>query len=190
MMLKPPRLRRHPLATVYRLIEPGPVVLVTTAGSPVPNIMTMSWLMMLGADPPLIGCGIGRWNHSWAALQKQRACVIAIPDAALLRTVVRIGNCSGRDTDKFSAFHLTPLPAALVAAPLIAECWANLECRVVSTALVKRYNVFVVRVVRAWTHDTTRRPRTFHANGDGTFVIDGVTRNLKRDMVTWTSLIR
>jgi flavin reductase (DIM6/NTAB) family NADH-FMN oxidoreductase RutF len=182
--------RNYPLSKVFHLIEPGPVVLVTTAAGATANVMTMSCYMMLGADPPLIGCGIGRWNFSFAALKKHRECVISIPTAAMMRTVVRIGNRSGRDMDKFATYRLTPLSASMVKAPLIAECCANLECRVVSMALVNAYNLVVVRVVRAWVDGRKGRRRMFHANGDGTFVVDGDLVNLKREMTKWKSFIR
>jgi len=47
---------------------------------------------------------------------------------------------SGRDVNKFESFHLTPGKAERVSAPLIAECFANIECSVVDTRLVNRYN--------------------------------------------------
>jgi hypothetical protein len=63
---------------------------------------------------------------------------------------------SGRDTDKFRAFGLAPLPAARVAAPQIAECDANRECRVADTRMVNRYHLFVLEVIPAWTEPGSR----------------------------------
>jgi flavin reductase (DIM6/NTAB) family NADH-FMN oxidoreductase RutF len=103
--------------------------------------------------------------------------------------VVDIGNCSGKNMDKFAAFGLTPLPAQKVQAPLVAECLANLECRVVDAGLARRYNVFVVEVVKAWVDPRRKERRTFHANGDGTFVVDGKTLDLKKRMVKWQSML-
>jgi flavin reductase (DIM6/NTAB) family NADH-FMN oxidoreductase RutF len=75
--------------------------------------------------------------------------------------------------DKFERFRLTPLPAKRVSAPLVAECYANLECKVVDTRMVGRYNMFVLEVVKAWVDRARRRPRTLHHQGFGKFVIDG-----------------
>ena len=86
-------------------------------------------------------------------------------------TVVGIGICSGSDTDKFRKFGLTPVKAAVVKAPLIAECIANIECRVIDH--VKRHDLFVLEGVRAWTAPDANKRRMFHAVGDGTFVADG-----------------
>lgn len=164
-----------PLAEVYRLIEPGPVVFLTTSDKGRPNVMTMSWHMMVDFVPPLIACVVSGGDYSFSALRKTKECVIAIPSADLASKAVKIGNCSGRDVDKFTTFGVTPVRAQKVAPPLIAECFANLECRVVDTRLVNKYDLFVLKVVKAWAQAGEHTPKTFHHQGYGTFVIDGQT---------------
>ncbi|MCH4559143.1 flavin reductase family protein [Mesorhizobium jarvisii] len=166
-------MKELPLADVYRLIEPGPVVLLTTRARGRANVMTMSWHMMVEFTPPTIACVVSSDDFSFAALRDTKECVIAIPAVGLAEKVVEIGNCSGRDTDKFATIWLTPLPAERVAAPLVAECFANLECRVVDTRLVNKYNLFVVEVVKAWVDPGRSRPKTIHHIGSGAFVVDG-----------------
>ena len=171
-----------PLSRVYRLLEPGPVVLLTTARRGRFNIMTLSWHMVVEFEPPLVACVVSSANHSFAALRATRECVIAVPAVALARKVVQIGNCSGRNLDKFAAFGLTPLPAQRVAAPLVAECSANLECKVTDTRFVRRYNLFILKVLKAWTDPAQRHPKTIHHQGYGTFIVDGQTLKLKSKM--------
>jgi flavin reductase (DIM6/NTAB) family NADH-FMN oxidoreductase RutF len=178
-------MKEFPLSEVFHLIEPGPVALVTTAKKGHPNIMTMSWYMMMEFAPPLIGCSIGPWNYSFETLRLTKECVIAIPAFDLASKVVDIGNCSGSNIDKFDSFGLTPLPAKLVAAPLVGECLFNLECRVADTKMVGKHNFFIMEVVKAWKNPSRKERRTFHANGDGTFVVDGRTLNLKKKMTKW-----
>jgi flavin reductase (DIM6/NTAB) family NADH-FMN oxidoreductase RutF len=96
--------------------------------------------------------------------------------------VVAIGNCSGRDTDKFAAFGLKTQPAQRVAAPLLVDCFANLECRVVDTRLVNRFNLFVLEVVAAWRDPGQKDPKTIHHHGYGRFVVDGQVITLKSKM--------
>lgn len=167
------------LSRVYQLLEPGPVVLLTTRHRGRANVMTMSWHMMVEFEPPLIACVVSEADHSFAALRATGECVIAIPAVKLAAKVVRIGNCSGRDTDKFATVGLTPLPASRVAPPLVAECFANLECRVADTRLVNKYNLFVLEVVQAWTDPKQKNPKTIHHKGYGTFAVDGRTIRLK-----------
>ena len=165
--------RSLPLAKVYGLLEPGPVVLVTTAARGRPNIMTLSWLTMMEFEPPLIGCVLSGRNFSFAALKSTRECVINIPSVELAKQVVGCGNTSGREVDKFEHFGLTPKPASCVAPPLIDECFANFECKVVDTRLVNKYNFFILEVVKAWKTPSRVPPRTLHHLGMGTFVVDG-----------------
>lgn len=168
-----------PLPEVYRLIEPGPVVLLTTAHQGRRNVMTMSWHMMVEFEPPLIACIVSDANFSAAALRATGECVIAIPARGLAGTVVDVGNTSGRAVDKFAAFGLTPVPAERVAAPLVAECFANLECRVVDTTLADQYGLRVLEVVKAWRDPAQRSPKTIHHHGYGRFVVDGAAISLR-----------
>ena len=159
------------------------IEVVTTANKGRTNIMTMSWHMMMEFNPPRIGCIIGPWDYSFEALQATKECVIAIPTVDLATKVVEIGNCSGQDVDKFNAFGLTPLQGKNVKAPLIAECLANIECRLVD--VVKKHGIVIFEGVKAWIDLKRKERRTIHANGDGTFVVDGRTIDLKEKMVKW-----
>ncbi len=166
------------LSRVYQLLEPGPVVLVTTAHKGRANIMTLSWHTMMEFEPPLVGCVISGRNHSFDALRATKECVLNIPAANLAKQVVGVGNCSGSKMDKFEKFKLTPLPASQVAPPLIAECYANLECRVADTRMVNKYNFFVLEVVKAWIDPSRKKPHTLHHRGKGVFTVSGRTVNL------------
>lgn len=166
-----------PLSRVYGFLETGPVVLLTTARNGRANVMPMSWHTMMEFEPPLIGCVVSERDHSFAALRATRECGINIPTARLLRQAVACGNCSGRTVDKFAKFGLTALAASKVSAPIIAECPVNLECRVVDTRFVKRYDFFVLEVVKAWTDrgGRARKLDTFHHMGMGRFMLAGRT---------------
>jgi flavin reductase (DIM6/NTAB) family NADH-FMN oxidoreductase RutF len=171
-----------PLSKVYQLLEPGPVVLLTTARKGQANVMTMSWHMMVEFEPPLVACIVSSADHSFAALQATRECVISIPARKLAQKVVQVGNSSGRHVNKFEAFGLTPVPAKRVRPPLIAECFANLECKAIDTRLVNTYNLFILEVLAAWKDPAQTNPKTIHHCGYGTFVVDGKTIKLKSKM--------
>ena len=175
--------RSLPLARVYRLLEPGPVVLLTTAHRGRTNVMAMSWHTMLEFEPPLVGCVVSNRNLSFESLKATKVCVINIPTVKIAGAVVKCGNVSGRRKDKFAAFGLTALPASQVEAPLIAECYANLECRVVDTRLVTKYNFFVLEVCKAWIDPAVQAPRTIHHRGRGEFMVAGRTIRLRSRMM-------
>jgi flavin reductase (DIM6/NTAB) family NADH-FMN oxidoreductase RutF len=175
-------MRDLPLAKVYQLLEPGPVVLLTTAHRGRANVMAMSWHMMVEFEPPLIACVVSNADYSYTALRATKQCVIAIPALKLASKVVQIGNCSGQGVDKFQSIGLTAAPARLVEAPLVAECFANLECKVVDIHLVNKYNLFVLEVLKAWTDPAQKHPKTIHHHGYSSFVVDGETIKLKSRM--------
>ena len=165
--------KTFPLAKVYRLLEPGPVVMVTTARKGQANIMSMTWFTMMEFTPPLVGAVISGNNYSFDALVKTKECVINIPTADMAKMVVKVGSVSGDKIDKFAKFGLTPVPASQVQAPLIDECYANLECRVYDSRLVNKYNFFVLEVVKAWIDPAQKDPLTLHHRGRGLFAVDG-----------------
>lgn len=181
-------LREHPLDRIHRLIEPGPVILLNTQHRGIANVMTNGFNMMVRHAPPLIGCVVGPWDHSYTALRETGECVISVPGSELAETVVDIGNCSGEDVDKFQTFDLTPIAGKHVSAPLIAECFANVECRVADATLVGAYDLFVLEAVGAWTDPTQPNPRMLHHRGDGTFTLDGEIIDLKDRMTKWQYL--
>ncbi len=163
-------MRKLKLSKAFTLMESGPVVLVTTHDGQKDNIMTISWTMVLDFTP-VFAITTGEWNYSFLALRKNKECVIAIPTVDMLDTVVGIGTCSGRDTDKFAKFKLTPVQGKIVKPPLIKECLANIECQVID--IVKKHNIVVLEAVAAYL-DTTRKEKSMvHAVGDGTFIVDG-----------------
>ncbi|MBS0393982.1 MAG: flavin reductase family protein [Proteobacteria bacterium] len=170
------------LGRVYQLLEPGPVVLVTTAAGARRNVMTLSWHLMMEFEPPTVGFVLSEDSFSFGLLMKSRECVINIPTRAQARAVVVCGNRSGRDGDKFSAAGLTPVGARQVGAPLIEQCYASLECRVTDVRGVRRYNFFVVEVVRAWVDRAVRAPRTLHHRGWGRFMVAGPEIRLRSRM--------
>jgi flavin reductase (DIM6/NTAB) family NADH-FMN oxidoreductase RutF len=170
------------LSKVYGLLEPGPVVLVVTARGEHANIMTMSWHTMMEFEPPLVGCVISGRNASFDALKAAKECTLNIPTVELAKQVVGIGNCSGRDVDKFEKFGLTASNAAEVDAPTIGECYASLECRLADTRFVNRYNFFVLEVVHAWVDSAVKKPQTLHHRGNGLFAVAAETIKLRSAM--------
>jgi flavin reductase (DIM6/NTAB) family NADH-FMN oxidoreductase RutF len=132
--------------------------------------MTLSWTMVLDFTPRFAFM-TGPWNYSYGALVKTKECVIAIPTADMSKTVVSIGACSGAELDKFAKFRLTPLKGEWVNAPLIKECYANIECRVVD--YIQKHGIFILDAMAAWIDEKRKEKRLFHAIGDGRFIVDG-----------------
>jgi flavin reductase (DIM6/NTAB) family NADH-FMN oxidoreductase RutF len=167
------------LSKAFTLLESGPVVFVTTNDGRKNNVMTISWTMVVDFTP-VFAITTGPWNYSYAALRKSRECVLAVPAVDLINRVVGVGTCSGADTDKFEKFGLTPMEGRHVGAPLIRECLANIECRVID--IVRKHNIVVLEGVAAYIDGSRKEKRTIHAVGDGTFIVDGPKIDRKKMM--------
>jgi flavin reductase (DIM6/NTAB) family NADH-FMN oxidoreductase RutF len=162
-----------PVGQVRRYLEPGPIVLVSSAWKGQRNIMTMGWHTVMEFSPSLIGCVISSGNHSFELVRRSRECVINLPTTALTEAVVGIGTSSGAEIDKFDHFGLTAEAASRVSAPQIRECHASFECRLADASLVGKYNFFIWEVVHAQVAVTPKHPETLHYTGDGVFMISG-----------------
>ena len=163
----------YPVDEVRRFLEPGPVVLVSSAWKGQRNVMTLGWHMVLAFTPSLLGTMISSGNHSFELIRRSRQCVINLPTVDLLDTVVGIGNCSGAEVDKFERFGLDTSPAHDVDAPLLAQCPASFECRLHDASQVKRHGLFIWEVVKAHVATSPKYPTTVHYRGDGVFMISG-----------------
>lgn len=167
------RKKDFPVSMVRRFLEPGPIVLVSSAWRGKTNLMTMGWYTVMEFEPSLVGCMITAANYSYDLIRKSGECVINLPTVDLLEQVIGVGNTTGAELDKFEYFNLTPVKAAEVKAPLVKECYANFECRVFDTRMLDEYNFFIMEVVKAHVAVSPQYPRTFHYRGDGIFMLSG-----------------
>ena len=173
--------KKTDLSSCLLFIEPGPVVLVSSYNleTQQPNLMTISWTIALDFNHHIALC-TGPWNYSFDLIMKTKECVVAIPPASMAETVVKIGDISGKDCDKFEKFGIKQLEAEKTDAPLIDGCVANLECKVVD--FVKKYGLIILEVVNVWENEELKDEKLFHAYGDGKFVKDGEKMDLRKFM--------
>lgn len=182
-------MNKFPLDRAFTFFESGPVVMVSTSDGSKNNVMTMSWHMLLDFKP-IIACCIGPWDYTYKTLTKTKECVLCVPGADIMETVVDIGNCSGEDTDKFEKFGLTALSGEKVKAPLVGECLANLECIVKEEKVFgEDMYMFILEGVSAWHNPYCKEQRAFHAKGDGTFILEGEHIDLRKRMTKWQDVI-
>ena len=167
-----------PVEDIRRFLEPGPTVLVSSIWQNKTNIMTMNWHTVMEFSPSLVGCMITSANHSHEMIKKSGECVINIPELALIDKVIAIGNSHGTRTDKFKKFKLTQVNSEKIKSPMIEECYANFECRVVDSQLVRKYNFFILEVVKAHVAIKPKFPETIHYRGEATFMVSG--KNIRR----------
>lgn len=172
------------VSNVRRFLEPGPVVLVSSAWQDSHDVMTMGWHTVMEFTSSLVGCIISSGNHSFDLVRNSRECVINLPTEDMLNVIAGIGTTTGSQVDKFKKFKLTVEEADYVQAPLIQECYANFECKLADDRLVDTYNYFIFEVVKAHVATSPKYPKTVHYRGNGIFMTSGghVTKKALREM--------
>lgn len=156
-----------PLRQAARLLNHGPTTLISSAASGRRNVMAAAWVMPLDFVPPKLGVVIAADTYTRQLVESSGALVVNLPTVAQVDLTWTVGSCSGKDTDKFSAFGIETAPASLVEAPLIEGCVAWLEAKVLpDERLAKELDLFVVEVVAAWVDDTQFRDGTWAFTDD------------------------
>ncbi|MGE3171019.1 MAG: flavin reductase family protein [Planctomycetota bacterium] len=175
-----------------RLLNHGPTTLITTAHGARRNVMAAAWVMPLDFEPPKFAAVVAEGTWTRELLLASGECVLHAPTTQQLDLTWAVGSRSGRDGDKFDQLSIATEPAAVVAAPLIPDCAAWLECRVLpEPAVQQRYDLFVLECVRAWADDALWRdgdwrfadggPRTIHHRKGGLFFATGAECAARRD---------
>lgn len=172
-------MRKGKLEKAFTYLESGAVLLVTTHNGKKDNVMTISWQMVLDFTPRIAIC-TGSWNESFETILRTKQCTLCVPAVDMLDTAVGIGTVHACECDKFKHFKLKKQKAAKVKSPLLADCLAAVECKVID--YVEKHGILVLDGVQLWENPRKKERRVIHANGDGTFFADGEFYNRRKEM--------
>lgn len=163
------------LSRAYRLLHPRNVVMVScidkTGGA---NIITLAWSMPTSADPPMVAISVSPKRYSHRLIKEAGEFVVNVPTVQIARESLLCGRVSGRKHDKFKKARLTALPAKKVKAPIIKECVAHLECKLVQELTTGDHTVFIGKVLAAHVsegvfdgkYDISEVNPIYHLGGD------------------------
>lgn len=169
----------------HRLVNHGPVTLVSAAHAGRRNLMAVAWCMALDFEPPKLAVVLASGTLTRELAEASGQLVVHVPPRRMLEVIDGVGTCSGRDVDKFARFQLGASPGSKVAAPLVDGCLAWLECVLLPEPHVaSAYDLFVVEVVAAWADDEAFASgrwreelpdglRSVHHVAGGHYVVDG-----------------
>lgn len=178
------------LPQAYRLLNHGPVTLVSSAHAGKQNVMAAAWAMPLDFDPPKVAVVIDANTYTRTLVEASGEFALNIPRRAIAANVLKAGSASGKEVDKFAHAGLGSFPAKVIGAPLIEGCVAWLECRVLPRPdNEKRHDLFLAEVVAAqadaqvfregrWQFNNDKlgdELRTLHYFGGGSFALTGET---------------
>ena len=141
------------VGSVWQLLRPEVVVWAVAELEGTRSICPLGWTMRTSISPPMMAISVSPQNFTHGLIEGSGAFVLAYPGRELAEATLYCGSHSARDSDKFAHTGLTPLPGRQVAAPVIGECLANFECRLVERITTGDHSIFVGEVVAAWAQE-------------------------------------
>lgn len=155
------------LENAYRLLNHGPTVLISSAHAGQDNVMAAAWTMPLDFSPPKVAIVIDRNTYTRELIEASGEFVINIPPVNMAPITQAVGDCCGRDTDKFAQFHLGKITASQVKVPLVDGCIGWLECRLIREPHIQQtYDLLLGEVVAAWADDRVFNHGRWHFSDD------------------------
>jgi flavin reductase (DIM6/NTAB) family NADH-FMN oxidoreductase RutF len=113
-------------------------LLLTTAGKEnSTNVMTIGWCLagVLWGEP-ICMVAVRPSRHTFKLIEESGEFTVNIPKDGMEEAVAYCGKVSGRDYDKFKESKLATEKGRMVKSPLVTDCVAHLECRVIGKSKV------------------------------------------------------
>lgn len=130
-----------------RLLNGGPVALVTTRWRNQSDVMPAIWTTPLSRRPPLVGVAVNPARHTHDMIRFAEQFALNFPARDLLNHTHYFGTVSGRDVSKLELSKLPVFSASKVDAPLIEGCIAYVECGLEDAIRLGDHTLFVGRVL-------------------------------------------
>jgi flavin reductase (DIM6/NTAB) family NADH-FMN oxidoreductase RutF len=171
------------LAHCTRLLNHGPVTIITSQHEGRANVMAASWAMPLDFAPPKVAVVIDNNTLTRRLIESSGVFGLQVPGVAFARETLAVGTSNGVELDKFAAFRLETFRAQKIDVPMLAACTAWMECKVIPDDS-QRYDLILAEVVAAyadrrvysenrWHFDDAPDLRTCHYVAGGTFFATG-----------------
>ncbi len=168
------------LALATRIVNHGPVVLVSSLYDERIDVTPVAWNMPVSKKPPMIVLEIGRKHFIYECILKTKDFVVNIPPASMAERIVKCGSVSGRDVNKLDLYDIAVEESKEIKSPSIKDAIAVLECTLLEDKyLLEEYNMVVGEVKHAeaeegsfdehWLFSDT--VKTIHHLGDKTFCV-------------------
>ncbi len=122
------------------------------------SICPLGWHMMTSSEPHMVAISVAPKRFTHELISRAGEFVLAFPGEDQAEATLDVGIRSGRSYDKFAAHNLTVLEGECCQTPIIEDCVANLECRVVGRLDTGDHTIFVGQVLQYWQSSDDRRP--------------------------------
>lgn len=176
------------LTKAFRLLNHGPTTIITSAHAGKSNIMAAAWVCALDFNLPKVTVVIDSKTYTRELMEAEGKFAINLPCVKQIEMVKKVGGISGRDlldTDKFAEYGIETFAAQEISAPLVKDCVAWLECKIIPEPHNQNtYDLFIAEVVAAhadervfsdgrWHFEGHDALRTIHHIAGGVFFATG-----------------
>ena len=111
---------------------PGPIVLISTYNSQgEPNVAPKSWVQMVSFSPPIMMFSGSKGNTTEENIKQTECFGVNFVDSSIVDRVYNCVQWHGKDRIDNSKFVL--FKADKICAPLVQNCKAHLECRMIDS---------------------------------------------------------
>lgn len=142
--------RSVPLNMAYRLLGPGPVILVSSVFDGRAGVTPIAWNMPVSDDPPIVALEVWHKHFIYKAILQTKDFVINIPSSDMAEVVRKLGSVSGAKVDKFEEFSIAKEASKKIRSPRVKSAIGILECRLRrDNHMLKKYNIVLGDVVYA-----------------------------------------
>ncbi len=142
------------------LLSTGQVVLVSccNAQKSVNGIIALSWVTPTSHEPLLFTVSVGNgvkatgdmsYRACYSLINETKEFGINVPSKKLIDAIVKAGTTHSDEVDKYTEAGLTQMKSVKINTPMIAECFMNIECKVIDQIETGDHTVFVAEPVAA-----------------------------------------
>lgn len=138
------------LSIAYRLLNPGPLVLVSSLFNKRAGLTPIAWHMPVSDDPPIIALEIWEGHFIYKAILQTGDFTVNIPSSGMAATIRLLGSVSGRKADKFKKYGLAKEPGKKVKSPRLKSAIGVIECKLRrEDSILRKYNIILGDIVYA-----------------------------------------
>ena len=136
------------------MMAPLPAALISVADkNGNSNLLTAAWTGIINSEPPMTYVSIRKERFTHHMIKETGEFVINLTTKDMVRGTDLCGVKSGRDVNKWELAGFTPVKAATVKAPLVAESPVSLECVVTEIKELGSHDMFIAKITAVSCED-------------------------------------
>lgn len=157
-------LQGQDIAKLSWFLNTGQAVMLTCCNTQksINGIITVSWMTPTSHVPLLLMVSVGSggketgvfaYRVCYSFINETKEFGLNVPTIELTEAIGKVGSTHSDEVDKFAENGLTPMASRKISAPLITECFLNIECKVLQQFVTGDHTVFVAEPVAAYLDD-------------------------------------